>query len=205
MHAAFRRAVRREEKRRDKRDGSIQRRADVPNGERVVVLVATFTLTNEKTTRRTRLENTFCCSSRHGVVIPTETMSTNVLSKSRSETYKKRSMGIVVSRSTGTGTRFRVLVLFVSLEQSDSLNGSLCTVVILPPALMLCLSSGEHVLCRQVPIVGDTSGNGGVHSCLASSVLGIFCSEPPLRLDADGGGDERLLIRDVCNVSHGRS
>jgi len=70
----------------------------------------------------------------------------------------------------------------------------------------LFLSSGEHVLCRQELIVGETIGNGGGQCCFDSSVLGIFCNEPPLRLvEDDDGGDERLLIRDVCNVSHGRS
>ncbi len=58
------------------------------------------------------------------------------------------------------------------------------------------------MLCRQELSVGETIGNGGGQCCLDSSVLGIFCNEPPpLRLD----GDDRLLIRDVCNVSHGRS
>jgi hypothetical protein len=80
--------------------------------------------------------------------------------------------------------------------------------VFLPPVfvlLILFLSSGEHVLRRQVLIVGEIIGNGGVECCLDSSVLGIFCNEPPLRLLIDDGGDERLLIRDVCNVSHGLS
>jgi hypothetical protein len=71
--------------------------------------------------------------------------------------------------------------------------------------LILFLSSGEHVLCRQVVIVGEIIGNGGGQCCFDSSVLGIFCNEPPLRLVVEDGGDERLLIRDVCNVSHGRS
>jgi hypothetical protein len=84
--------------------------------------------------------------------------------------------------------------------------------VFLPPVfvlLRLCLSSGEHVLCRQEFIVGDIIGNGGGQVGFDSSVLGIFCNDPPLRFgaddDDDDGGDERLLIRDVCNVSHGRS
>jgi hypothetical protein len=74
----------------------------------------------------------------------------------------------------------------------------------LPPVfvlLRLCLSSGEHVLSRQEFIVGDIRGNGGGQFNFDSSVLGIFCNDPPLRF----GGVERLLIRDVCNVSHGRS
>ena len=61
------------------------------------------------------------------------------------------------------------------------------------------------MLCRQVLILGETIGNGGVPICFDSSVLGIFCSDPPLRFGVADEGDERLLIRDVCNVSHGRS
>ncbi len=58
------------------------------------------------------------------------------------------------------------------------------------------------MLCRQEFIVGEIIGNGGGRQFdFDSSVLGIFCNDPPLRF----GGDERLLIRDVCNVSHGRS
>lgn len=78
----------------------------------------------------------------------------------------------------------------------------------IPPVFIVliavCFSSGEHMLCRQVVIVGERIGKGGVQCCFASSELGVFCNEPPLRLCADDG-DERLLMRDVCNVSHGRS
>lgn len=66
-------------------------------------------------------------------------------------------------------------------------------------------SSGERVFRRQELNVGEIIGNGGVQVDFDSSVLGIFCNDPPLRLVDDEGGDERLLIRDVCNVSHGRS
>lgn len=80
---------------------------------------------------------------------------------------------------------------------------------VLPPMLVLLglfFSSGEHVRRRQDEfIVGEIIGNGGVQMDFDSSVLGIFCNDPPLRFAVDEDGDERLLIRDVCNVSHGRS
>ena len=77
---------------------------------------------------------------------------------------------------------------------------------VLPPMFGLLFSSGEHVLRRQELIVGEIIGNGGVQVNFDSSVLGSFCNEPLLRFpEEEEGGDERLLIRDVCKVSHGRS
>lgn len=111
---------------------------------------------------------------------------------------------MVVSTSETNGIRLRLFVLLVSNQSNE--ERFFIHVFVLPAMFGLLLSSGEQVLRRQEFIVGEIIGNGGVQVNFDSSVLGSFCNEPLLRFaEEEEGGDERLLIRDVCNVSHGRS